>query len=59
MTTSTTDLHRDLESLQDEYTYRVNLMLDEGREDLATALSEQYIADAAALLQDSAEPALT
>jgi hypothetical protein len=60
MTTSTNlhhDLRRDLESLQDDYTYRVNLLLDEGREDLASVVADQYVAAAADLLQRSAEPA--
>jgi hypothetical protein len=31
-----------LAQLSEEYTYRVNMVLDEGREDLATALAAEY-----------------
>ncbi len=39
-----------LEELRDSYTYRVNLLLDEGREDLAAKLADQYVEDAARAL---------
>lgn len=39
-----------LEELRDDYTYRVNLLLDEGREDLAAELADQYLEDAARAL---------
>lgn len=39
-----------LRELQDEYTYRVNLLLDEGREDLAARVAEGYLDDVARAL---------
>ena len=57
MNTTTTidvDVRAELEALQDDYTYRVNLLLDEGREDLASALSDQYIAEAATVIRRAA-----
>lgn len=36
--------------LSDEYSYRVNLLLDEGREDLARKLAEQYEREGLSLL---------
>lgn len=48
--TTTLDLATRLAALQDHYTYRVNLLLDEGREDLAAQLADQYPDDAARLL---------
>lgn len=47
MTTTLFDLDAELSALQDDYTYRVNMLLDEGREDLAAELSDQYVQDAA------------
>lgn len=32
-----------LQKLQDEYTYRVNVLLDEGREDLAARVADEYL----------------
>jgi hypothetical protein len=43
-----------LEKLQDEYTYRVNMLLDEGREDLAARLAERYSEEANRALRSSA-----
>ncbi len=43
---TTVDLTARLEALRDEYTYRVNMLLDEGREDLATALADDYVDEA-------------
>lgn len=39
-----------LTQLSDEYSYRVNLLLDEGREDLARKLAEQYEREGVTLL---------
>ncbi len=39
-----------MEQLKDSYTYRVNMLLEEGREDLATELADQYPEDAARML---------
>ncbi|MGI8664957.1 MAG: hypothetical protein ACR2N4_02835 [Jatrophihabitans sp.] len=39
-----------LARLQDEYTYRVNMVLEEDRTDLAEQLSQDYLDDAARLL---------
>ena len=41
--TTVTDLNAELIALRDEYTYRVNVLLDEGREDLAAAASDAYV----------------
>ncbi len=43
-TTDTTDTAARLAELRDEYTYRVNLLLDEGREDLAVRVADEYAA---------------
>ncbi len=48
---TTIDMTTELAELQDDYTYRVNLLLDEGREDLAAVLADRYIEDAAALVR--------
>jgi hypothetical protein len=48
---ATLDSTTRLEELRDDYTYRVNLLLDEGREDLAAKLSDEYVEAAARLLQ--------
>ena len=45
-----TTLTTRLEELQDDYTYRVNMLLEENREDLAAKLAEQYPDDAARAL---------
>ena len=50
MTSALYDLDAELSALRDDYTYRVNLLLDEGREDLATELSDRYVQDAADLV---------
>jgi hypothetical protein len=47
---ATLDLATRLETLRDDYTYRVNLLLDEGREDLAVKLSDEYVEAAARIL---------
>lgn len=39
-----------LSQLSDDYSHRVNLMLDEGRDDLARELAEQYEREGLALL---------
>jgi phage shock protein A len=43
-----------LTELSDEYSYRVNLLLDEGREDLARKLAEQYEREGLSLLVEGA-----
>jgi hypothetical protein len=50
---TTLDLTARLEALRDEYTYRVNMLLDEGREDLATALADDYVEEAIRALADA------
>ncbi|PZS14646.1 MAG: hypothetical protein DLM57_14145 [Pseudonocardiales bacterium] len=50
---TTTDLTTRLEALRDEYTYRVNMLLEEGREDLATELADNYVDDAARTLAEA------
>jgi len=52
--TRTVDVSAELAALQDDYTYRVNMLLDEGREDLATHLADRYIEDAAAVIRHAA-----
>ena len=49
---TTIDVTARLETLRDEYTYRLNLLLDEGREDLAAKLSDEYLEAAARILAD-------
>jgi hypothetical protein len=49
---TTIDLTTRLEALRDEYTYRLNLLLDEGREDLAAKLSDEYLEAAARVLAE-------
>jgi hypothetical protein len=51
---ATLDLATRLEDLRDDYTYRLNLLLDEGREDLAVKLSDEYVEAAARLLESTA-----
>jgi hypothetical protein len=51
--TTTPDLTARLEALRDEYTYRVNLLLDEGREDLATRLADDYVEEATRALAEA------
>ncbi len=51
---ATLDLTTRLEQLRDDYTYRVNLLLDEGREDLAVKLSDEYVEAAARVLATTA-----
>ncbi len=46
-----TDLTARLEALREEYTYRVNMLLEEGREDLATKLSDEYFEEVLHALQ--------
>lgn len=50
---TTPDLTARLEALRDEYTYRVNIMLEEGREDLATQLADDYVEEAARALAEA------
>lgn len=52
--TSTTELSTQLEVLQDDYTFRINVLVEEGREDLVADLSAEYAIDAAALMQPAA-----
>jgi hypothetical protein len=47
---ATPDLTTRLETLQDDYTYRVNMLLEEGREDLAANLVDEYLEEAARTL---------
>jgi hypothetical protein len=47
-------LQHELELLHDEYVYRVNVLVAEGREDLATQLSDRFAEDALYLIQHSA-----
>lgn len=54
MMTSRTELSAQLEDLQDDYTFRVNVLLEDGREDLAADLSDQYVSDAAELMRRAA-----
>ncbi|HEY7009440.1 MAG TPA: hypothetical protein VH395_10885 [Jatrophihabitantaceae bacterium] len=44
-------MDRELEQLHDEYVYRVNTLVEEGREDLARQLSDCYVEDALYLLR--------
>jgi hypothetical protein len=48
---TTLDLTTRLEKMQDEYTYRVNMLLDENREDLAAKLADQYTEEATRVLR--------
>jgi len=48
---ATLDVTTRLEELRDDYTYRVNLLLDEGREDLAAELADRYVEDQARALR--------
>lgn len=53
MNTATRELTARLEELRDEYTYRVNVVLDEGREDLATELADEYVVEATRALAET------
>lgn len=53
MNTTTPELTARLEALGDEYTYRVNVLLDEGREDLATQVADDYVVEAARALAEA------
>jgi hypothetical protein len=53
-TTVTESLDVQLANLQDEYTYRINMLLEEDRTDLATKLADRYVEDAAALMAAAA-----
>lgn len=48
---TTLDLTARLELLRDDYTYRVNMLLEEGREDLAARLVDDYLDDATSLMR--------
>lgn len=50
--TSTLDLTIRLEALEADYTYRVNMLLEEGRDDLAAALADEFVDAAAHLMRD-------
>ncbi len=52
--TATIDLTEELAALRDDYTYRVNLLLDEGRDDLAARLADRYVEDAFRVVRASA-----
>jgi len=54
VTSTTSELNTRLEALQDDYTFRVNVLVEDGREDLVADLSDQYICDAAALTRQVA-----
>ncbi len=47
-------LRDQLEDLRDSYTYRLNILLEQGREDLADTMSAQYTAERATLLRRTA-----
>jgi hypothetical protein len=42
-----------LAALQDEYTYRLNILLEEDRVDLACKLADKYVDEAAQLVSSS------
>jgi hypothetical protein len=48
---TTLDLTTRLEEMQDDYTYRVNMLLEENREDLAAELADQYTEEATRVLR--------
>lgn len=48
--TTMLDVTSRLHELQEDYTYRVNMLLEEGREDLAAQLADQYVEDSARVL---------
>jgi hypothetical protein len=48
---TTLDLTTRLEEMQDEYTYQVNMLLEENREDLAARLVDQYTEEATRVLR--------
>jgi len=43
-----------LNKLQDDYGYRVNLLLDQGREDLAREIADEHLVKATELVRDHA-----
>ena len=45
-----------LEYLRDAYTYKVNAALDQGRDDLATELADDYIEEVRRALEHSFTP---
>jgi hypothetical protein len=47
---SSPDVNRDLERLHDCYIFEVNSALEEGREDIASRLADEYVARALELL---------
>ncbi len=49
---TTLDIDARMADLKDSYTYRVNMLLEEGREDLAAELADQYPEEAADMLAD-------
>jgi hypothetical protein len=49
------ELSDQLDQLNDEYTYRVNALVGEGREALAAAMSVQYLEDRDDLQRAAAE----
>ncbi len=51
---ATISLTEQLAVLRDDYTYRVNLLLDEGRDDLAARLADRYVDDAFRVMRGSA-----
>jgi hypothetical protein len=48
---TTVELTARLEKLQDEYTYKLNMLLEENREDLAAKLADQYTDEATRALR--------
>jgi hypothetical protein len=52
-TMTTVELTARLEKLQDEYTYKVNMLLEENREDLAAKLADQYTDEATRTLRST------
>ena len=49
--TTDLDLNAELQQLQDDYTYRVNMVIEDNREDLAYRLSDEYEREAAQLVR--------
>jgi len=56
---TTLELTARLEKLQDEYTYKVNMLLEENREDLAAKLADQYTDEATRALRSIQNQAST
>ncbi len=52
--TSTIEPDTQLDALREYYSFQVNALIEEGREDLVTGMSDQYDRDAAELTQGAA-----